>query len=326
MGAGVTDFMFFSNDCEDGTDEILDILAAQGLITHIPIQKTDGQSIQWQALKIAWKHELRKRADWVMVSDADEMLNIHAAGNTLKDLIAAVPQDTDAISLPWRLFGNSDQAFSGKAPITETFVNSAPADSGNPFSDNFFKTLFRPSGPFNQLGIHRPKQKKDQIPNWVDGSGAKMHPSVSTNPKQLTLYMQERRTNNPGRDLVELNHYSVRSAEGFMVKRARGLPNRSHKNIDLAYWTDRNFNTEANESIKAMAGNTAQHLTALHAIPKLLEAHDKAVQWHRQKFLSLMRTKAEFQLFKQILIAGDSSVLSSENVVRLAKLYHSIDQ
>ena len=33
---GVTDFVVFSNDCDDGTDLILDRLAAMGLIHHHP--------------------------------------------------------------------------------------------------------------------------------------------------------------------------------------------------------------------------------------------------------------------------------------------------
>ncbi len=326
LGAGVTDFLFFSNDCEDGTDEILNILADQGLITHIPISAVGDQSIQWQALKTAWKHPLRKKADWMMVLDADEMINIHTKGHTLDDLIAAVPADTDAIAMPWRLFGNNQRVFFEDILATESFTTSMPASENHPFTDVFFKTLFRPSGPFNQLGIHRPKQKKDQTPNWVDGSGAKMHEHVSTNPKQLTLFGQELHTKNPGRDLVELNHYSVRSAENFMVKRARGLPNRSHKNIDLAYWSGRNFNTELNNSINKMAANTAPHLATLKAIPGLSEAHEHAVAWHKQKFQSLMRNKAEFQLFKQVLIAGDSTILPRKIVRRLAQMYQSIDR
>lgn len=326
LGAGVTDFLFFSNDCEDGTDEILNILAGQGLITHIPIKSVEGQSIQWQALKTAWKHPLRKTADWMMVVDADEMINIHAKGHTFDDLIAAIPDGTDAISMPWRLFGNNGCVFYEDALATKSFTTSMPASDNHPFSDVFFKTLFRPNGPFNQLGIHRPKQKKDQVPNWVDGSGAKMHEHVSANPKQLTLFGQELHTGNAGRDLVELNHYSVRSAENFMVKRARGLPNRSKKNIDLAYWTDRNFNTEPNDSISKMAANTAQHLATLREIPGISEAHERSVMWHKQKFQTLMRDKVEFQLFKQILIAGDSAILPRTVVRKLGQMYHSIDR
>ena len=39
----------------------------------------------------------------------------------------------------------------------------------------------------------------------------------------------------------------------FLMKQMRGLPNRSSKPIDLAYWVQRNFNTEHNPSIERSA-------------------------------------------------------------------------
>ena len=40
-----------------------------------------------------------------------------------------------------------------------------------------------------------------------------------------------------------------------MIKHERGLPNRFEKNIDLASWVDRNFNTHPNTSISRKRGN-----------------------------------------------------------------------
>lgn len=33
---GVTDFLIYSNDCDDGTAELLDALATAGLVVHLP--------------------------------------------------------------------------------------------------------------------------------------------------------------------------------------------------------------------------------------------------------------------------------------------------
>ena len=35
--AGVTDFLVFSNDCDDGTDAMLDRLAGLGWLTHLSL-------------------------------------------------------------------------------------------------------------------------------------------------------------------------------------------------------------------------------------------------------------------------------------------------
>ena len=64
---GFTDFLVFSNDCQDGTDKLLDRLEEMGLITHV---RNDGpydkSGIQFTALKTADKHRLVKKADWIL--------------------------------------------------------------------------------------------------------------------------------------------------------------------------------------------------------------------------------------------------------------------
>ena len=35
-GLGVTDFLIYSNDCSDGTVQMLDALQASGFVNHIP--------------------------------------------------------------------------------------------------------------------------------------------------------------------------------------------------------------------------------------------------------------------------------------------------
>ena len=49
---GVTDFLIYSNDCSDGTAELLDALAAKGGLTHLP-NPAKGRNYQMEALKHA---------------------------------------------------------------------------------------------------------------------------------------------------------------------------------------------------------------------------------------------------------------------------------
>ena len=48
--AGVSDFLIYTNDCDDGTDALLDVLAAAEIITHVP-QIPGKRPPQWQALR-----------------------------------------------------------------------------------------------------------------------------------------------------------------------------------------------------------------------------------------------------------------------------------
>src|SRR3990167_3196305 len=126
---GFTDVLVFSNDCSDGTDLMLDRLAAMGWLTHV---RNDGQhpeGPQWAALKAADKHPLLRAADWVLVLDIDEFVNIHVGALRLPDLLAALPEAT-AIPLTWRMFGNAGVVRYTDAPVTESFTRAAPPPIG----------------------------------------------------------------------------------------------------------------------------------------------------------------------------------------------------
>lgn len=317
--AGVTDFLIFSNDCEDGTDQLLDRLDAAGRVTHIRHRPTPGKSIQWQALRQAWKHPLRKAAEWIMVTDVDEFLNIHVPGHRLTDLLARLDAGTDAILLPWRLFGSSDRVAIEDQPVTAQYTRCIPAEAQYPVAASLFKTLFRTKGPFNQLGVHRPKQKDPQkagLPQIVDGSGKPVPPLLAKNGARLSLYGL-----GVARDLVELNHYAVRSAAAFLLKGERGLANRSGKKVDLSYWVERNFNTEENRSIAAMRPATEAVLAQLHAIEGVAALHGAAVAWHQARFAQLVALPAGQELMSQILTAGSSQVPPPDVQQQLVRWY-----
>ncbi len=318
-GAGVTDFLVYSNDCDDGTDQMLSVLSEAGEVVHVLHEPEPDKSIQWQALRQAWKHPLRKAADWIMVTDVDEFLNIHVPGHQIPDLLGKVAPETDAIVLPWRLFGNNDHVAIEDAPVTEQFIRSIPPEAQYPVAASLFKTLFRAKGPFNQLGVHRPKQKdpeKAGLPKMVDGSGQPVHPFLAKTPQRLSLYDL-----GVARQLVELNHYAVRSAAAFVVKRDRGLPNRATKKVDLAYWVERNFNTEENTSITNMRPATERELQRLLSIEGVAEAHTAGVKWHQERFETLIAQPEVQELMSQILCAGSSQVPPRDLQRQLVKWY-----
>ena len=322
LGAGFTDFLIYSNDCDDGTAALLDALDAAGIITHVPQIVAEGESPQWQALRAAWRHPLRRACDWAMVSDADEFINIHVGHGQLGELFAALPQDIDAIALPWRLFGNNGHMRFTDQPTTRLFTASAPVDCPYPVAATLFKSLFRLKGPFNQFGVHRPRQKtraEAAQPIWVDGAGRPLPPAFTGNMQRLSLAGLP-----SGRALAECNHYSLRSAESFMVKRRRGLPNRSDKAIDLAYWVERNFNTIENRSIARMEPATRLQWARLFAIPGIRDLHSGAVAQHQARFLAQMLLREEQRLFGQIAVTGSSQIASAATIQDIFDWYREI--
>ena len=103
---GVTDFLFYSNDCSDATDTLLDKLEEHGVVAHLPNPATN-RNYQMQALKAARRHPMIKQADWVWVADVDEFLNIHVGDHTIPALIEAC-QNPKAISITFQFFANSN--------------------------------------------------------------------------------------------------------------------------------------------------------------------------------------------------------------------------
>lgn len=321
--AGITDFLIFANDCSDGTIALLKALQQAGIVRLVEHQLEKGNSIQWQALKAAWSHPLTRKADWVLVSDIDEFLNIKTGNHTVPDLINAISPEADGIVMQWRLFGHNGQIEQRDRLVTETFTRAIPETATYPISASLCKTLFKPTGPFRTFGVHRPQQKplsKARRPIFVDGSGTFIDQDFAMDEKRISFFGHA-----PARDLVEVNHYAVKSVAAFLLKRERGLPNRK-KPIDLAYWVDRNFNKVEDTSISAMTPATKQALEELLFMPGVKKLHDACVAWHQARFKELVLTPETHSLMTKLITAGSSEVPPPRLQRRLVAWYHLAQQ
>lgn len=305
LAIGIGHFLIFSNDCDDGTDEMLAILQAKGLVTHVPLQPKGPKSVQWQALKLAGDHNLVQSADWVLVSDCDEFVNLRAPLENLGDLIEKLPQDAQALAMPWRLFGNAGQIGMDDQLTCDRFTMAAPMDISLPLAW-FFKSLFKPDA-FRKLGVHRPKRKPDTAPVWVDGNGNYLGESFAKMDGRINMLGF-----GAARDLVQLNHYSVRSAEDFMVKRARGLPNHRDREIGLGYWVERNFNTVSDDSIQRSIGGTRAVLDGFLALSGMDAILENARNIHQSRFQSMLKDRENIQLFWHLCMASTSQPPTAE--------------
>lgn len=293
---GVTDFLVYTNDCTDGTDTMFDLLQEKGIVEHRinPFRET-GERPQHAAYHDASETELAKAADWVICMDVDEYINIHTGDGTLDALFAAVP-DATLISLTWRLFGNADVATFEDRPITEQFFAAARDITRKPHQAWGFKTLFRNLGHYKKFGVHRPKGLRpeylDEI-NWVNGSGKPM-------PANTLRTGWRSNAATFGYDLVTLNHYALRSAESFLVKRDRGRVNHVERDQGLGYWFRMNHNAEENKSIQRSNPAMRAELARLMADLDIARAHAACVDAHRAKIAELMARPDYMDLYRDI--------------------------
>ena len=290
---GVTDFLVYTNDCTDGTDTMLALLEEKGLVQHRenPFRQHPGLKPQHAALQAADGEAIVQAADWLICMDVDEFINIRCGGGRLDDLFAAVA-DANMISLTWRLFGNSDIHEYRDEPVIAQFTRAAPELIRKPHQAWGFKTLYRNQGIFRKLGVHRPKglhpQLVDEI-RWVNGSGRPMPEHAYRNAWRSTLETY-------GYDLVQLNHYAVRSAESFLVKRDRGRVNHVERDQGLAYWFRMNNNAGEERSIQRLLPAFREELARLMADPEIAAAHAHSVQKHREKIAEL-RARPDYARF-----------------------------
>ncbi len=311
---GFTDFIVFSNDCQDGTDLMLDRLQDLGWLSHV---RNDGPydkgGIQFTALKMADRMKQVRKADWILPLDIDEYVNIHTGDHTLPALLDALPEAT-AITLTWRLFGNADTVRYEDRPVTETFTRCAPAIMYWPWRAAMFKTLFRNDGTYAKLGVHRPRNpdrsKLDQA-RWYDGQGRELG-------DQFKLKRLFNNYGRPNYELVQLNHYALGAMESYLLKADRGRAVHSDHMLDVDYWVERNFNTATDTSIHRMADRAAPLKAELTADPALGELHAKAVQWRKDRFRALMGEEPYRALFARLMMTPPSRPLSATSARTLA--------
>lgn len=313
LAVGFDQFLTYTNDCEDGTDAIWQRLAALGFGAHERNDDIKARGIQKTALMRADDHALTEQAEWISCLDVDEFVNVKSGAGTLDDLFAALPP-ADMIALCWRRFGANGVAQFHDQPVTGQFTRAAPENCPYPFHNYGFKSLWRRAAGWSRIGVHRPLEadpdKADQL-RVVNGIGQNLSAL-----RDKGLFLNPRHAGYAG---VQLNHYSLRSAESFLVKRDRGLPNSKITDLDLGYWAERNFNQVEDRSIERIAPLKAARMVELMQDPVLSTLHQEACAWHRAKIAALLTDRLSLQLYLRLVMTGSVSI-APMNAVRLNPL------
>ncbi|MGX9353834.1 glycosyltransferase family 2 protein [Roseobacteraceae bacterium S113] len=311
---GVSDHLFYSNDCSDGTDVLLDALAEHGIVTHLP-NPAQGRNYQMEALKDAAKQAVVAEADWLWVADVDEFLNIHVGDNTIPALIEACG-DPSVISLHFQFFANAGIETYEDAPVIGQFTRTHNPDLWCGESAIEVKTLVRRDFPLQYYGAHRPffKGKRPDGLEWTDGSGRDV-------PHRFFIAANKRRIRKfpamGARKFATLNHYALRSLESYLVKNDRGDVNRENRAFDDSYWRERNDGAMEETSIFRMLPRLEAEMAALRALPGIKDLHDEAVRLHRARLEALLEQPAYRAMVEQLRAAP---VISAEEEALLRDL------
>lgn len=293
---GFDNFLIYTNDCTDGTDQILERLDQMGIVHHRNNNGWKGRSPQTHALEIAPSEEVLKNAEWVAHIDVDEFVNVRCGNGTLDDFFAQVPLATN-VAMTWRLFGHGGVTDLADRPVIEQFTACAPKFCPKPHTVWGFKTLFKNIGAYSKLSCHRPnkldEEKAGQV-QWVNGSGV-----IST--KELLKNGWRNSKRSIGYDLIQLNHYALRSADSYLIKRQRGRALHVDRSIGLNYWIRMDWCDYTDVTIQRNLPRLRAEMDNLLADAELRALHEAGFAWHKAKAAELHHTPEFQELYDQAL-------------------------
>jgi hypothetical protein len=275
LAVGFTDLLVYTNDCTDGTVEMLKRLEEFGLAIHRDNVIPEGQKPQPSALNHAQKEPLVAASDWLLVFDADEFLCINHPSGTLEGLLDdTVERGANGVVITWRIFGSGGVTDWSRQPVTEQYTRAAPPLWNKGWG---VKTLFRYDPVYWKLGIHRPsirnKWLETDFPDtvrWLNGSGVPMEDYF-----KFRGWRSIRRT--LGYDWAQMNHYAVKSIDAYAVRQFRGNVNNKKDKYNAEYWALQDRNEVEDRAILRHAERRAAIMAELLADPVLKKLHDAAL-------------------------------------------------
>lgn len=302
LAIGFSDLVVYTNDCSDGTDDMLIRLEELGLCHHRRNVIPEGIRPQPSALNYAQDEPVVQQSDWVLVFDADEFLSIKYGDGTLDDLIAAAKaQGANGIVVTWRIFGSGGVVDWSRAPVSEQYLWAAPQTWNKGWG---VKTLFTFSADKWKLGIHRPKMKAkwvetefpDQV-KWLNGSGREMEDYFKFRGWRSI-------TRTVGYDWVQLNHYAVKSVDSYAIRKMRGNVNNKADKYNSDYWSLQDRNEIRDETMLRYSEVRNKIIAQLLEDPVLNRLHFAALARAENRLAELRQTEAYHQLVADLAKAS----------------------
>jgi hypothetical protein len=214
---GFAHVFVYTNDNDDGSDELLDRLARAGIVTWLRNEIAPGTLPQFRA----YAHGLSILPDildyrWTLIADLDEYFafDTERFASVCDYLAWHDARQADAVALPWLLHvAGRDDAWRD-APCPERFPWREET------VNHHIKTIFRtnlywssnPHHPDASLGLPANYRAQDGQPHIA--LGPERNPALAENPRATHAWIA---------------HYIFKSAPELLMKNARGLGDRAEE-------------------------------------------------------------------------------------------------
>ena len=289
---GFREILVFSNFCDDLSDRILDRLDDLGIVRHRPHPKpvfpSVGQ-IRISALRFTKSFGQFHDSDYFFMTDVDEFLEVFVGDHDLNSFFDS-EADFEVASFLMRGRSGEDDKHIDDGLMLPRFKQSAWSDASavDPKRSGIcsVKSLARTKMPGGFQRNHRPmsRQFSKLGKRWIDGGGREL-PSGFTDRRVSSLRVP------PHPQKAVINHYATRSAEGFIVKMARGAADSADRSVAnekalqnwLRYWTDRKASIGGPEEVP----HTPPLFEELHAQilsdPVIAALQEETIAIHRSR-------------------------------------------
>lgn len=310
LAVGFTDLVVYTNDCSDGTDDMLIRLEELGLAYHRRNDIPDGIKPQPSALKYAQNEPHVQDSDWLLVFDADEFLCIKYGDGTLDDMIGAIKAaGANGMVITWRVFGSGGVHHWSRDPVTEQYLMAAPPMWNKGWG---VKTLFRFDPDNWKLGIHRPKMKNKVLDtpypdsvNWLNGSGRPMEDYFKFRGWRSIV-----RT--VGYDWAQMNHYAVKSIDSYAIRKFRGNVNNKADKYNDTYWSLQDRNEVRDDAMLRYAQKRDEVFQGLLSDPTLRRLHFAALDKAEARLSDFKRTSDYAGFVEQLKAASKVPITQVE--------------
>lgn len=289
---GFDNICVYTNNCGDGTDDMLIRLEELGWVQHFRNDVPEGKKPQPNALALATQNPEVVDSEWILTMDADEFLSIKVGRGWVKDIFERIDPAADAMAITWRFFGANNITDWNPGLVIENYTRGAP----DMFKKGWgVKTIFKPYRDM-KLGIHRPHIKKakqepanakllfDQL--WLNGSGKPM-------PDEFSLSGWRSTKPTLGYKMAELNHYAVKSYEAYLLRRVRGNVNNKEDKYNAAYFAMFDRNEEEHLNATRHAKGTKRKMAEILSDPIMRDLQDKALAFHAAR-VEKLRSSGEY--------------------------------
>ncbi len=193
---GVEKFYVYDNESTDDTKAVLEPYIKSGLVEYIYWEgKKQQLAVYADCLD---RHRLETR--WIAVIDLDEFI-VPVKDKTIPEFLKRF-EGFPAVEINWLIYGSGGAREKEEGKVMDRFrKHSVPNHPLN----RHVKSIVDPRQVFTLTGCHEAAR--------ISGYAADSH----GNPIKKVFMERE-----PQQDVIRINHYSVKSYEEFLGKRARG--------------------------------------------------------------------------------------------------------